>query len=89
MKKNRKTRLRPLRIAHQYYGYQPKLGKKLSKSSSYQDPFPPLSLVDETCKDRREETTTDERKAVDRDIGAPFVCEILKESEHVAEERLR
>lgn len=84
MKKNRKIKLRPLRIAHQYYGYQLKVGKK-SLISSYQDPFPSLSRVDETRKDWREETTTDEGKAVDRYVSPPFVCEILKESEHVAE----
>ena len=59
--------------------------KNLSKPS-HQDPSPSLSLIDETCKNRREETATGEKEAIDRYICPSFVCEILKESEHEAED---
>lgn len=52
---------------------------------SYQDPSPSLSLVDETCKEWRKEVTTNEEKSIDRYISPPLVCEILEESEYVAE----
>ena len=83
-KKNRKTKLRPLRIAHQYYEYQRKVRMNPS-SLSYHDPSPSLSLVDETCKEWREEVTTDEEKSIDRYVSPPLVCEILEESEYIAE----
>ena len=84
MKKNRKTKLRPLRIAHQYCEHQLKVGKNSSKAS-YQDPSPSLSIIDETCKDWREEITTDEKKAIDRYVSPHFVCEILNKLESVLE----
>lgn len=74
----------PLRIAHQYYEYQQKVEKNPS-ISSYQDPFPSLSLIDETCKDWREETTTDEEKSIDGYVSPPFVREVLGRLENVAE----
>ena len=60
-----------------------KLGR--THHDSHQDPSPSLSLIDETCKQWGEETTTDEGKGIDRYISPPFVCEILRESELVAE----
>jgi len=87
MRKNKKTKLKPPSIAHQYYGYQRNAWKD-SSTSSYQDPFPSLCLIDETREEWRKVTTTSEKEAIDRYVRTPFVCEILEESETVIERLL-
>ena len=52
---------------------------------SYQDPSPPLPLVDEPCKEWREEATSDEEKSIDRYVCPPLMCKILEESDYVDE----
>ena len=62
---------------------------KILLKSSHQYPFPSLSLIDEACNDRCEKTATGEKEAIDRYVCSPFVCEILKESEHENEDNFQ
>ena len=54
---------------------------KILSTPPHHYPFPSLSLIDETCKNRCKKTATGKKEAIDRYVCSPFVREILKESE--------
>ena len=77
MKKNNKTKLRPVSIAHQYWEHQLQVETSFSRFS-HQNPFPSLSGIDKTRKHVCEKITANEKEAIKRYIGPAFMREILR-----------
>lgn len=50
---------------------------RITHEASYQNPFPSLSIIDESREEWREEITSSEKEAIDRYVSSSFMRKVL------------